>query len=442
MTSLIDRPVSILRGQTLSFRGDPFTLAPDAAADVHADGAVAIADGRILAVGPAADIMRAYPQAAVETYPHHIIMAGFVDCHAHYPQTGIIASYGEQLLEWLARYTFPEEAKFGDPAYAERIAAIFLDTLLANGTTSVCAYCTSHPGSVDAFFVAAEVRGMCVAAGKVMMDRGAPDTVLDNAQRGYDESKALIIRWHGRGRAVYAVSPRFAITSTPAQLEAAGALWREHPATLMQTHLSENHKEIALAANLYPDAPDYLGIYEQYGLTGPGANFGHAIHLTPREWAAFAETGSGISHCPTSNLFIGSGLFDMARARQGDEPLLVGLGTDIGGGSSFSMLATMKASYEICQLQGYSLHPAKAFWLATQGGAEVMHLAPHIGNLAPGFDADIVVLDLQATPILAERSARAADIWEALFALMILGDDRAIAATYAGGVKRHARERG
>jgi guanine deaminase len=430
----------ILRGHTLSFRGDPFALGPDAAADHHADGAVALADGRIVAVGPAADIIRANPDAAVENYPHHVIMAGFVDCHAHYPQTGIIASYGEQLLEWLAKYTFPEESRFGDPAYAERIAGLFLDELLRNGTTAVSAYCTSHPGSVDVFFAAAETRGMCVAAGKVMMDRGAPAALLDTPQRGYDESKALIARWHGKGRAVYAVTPRFAITSTAAQLEAAGAVWREHPDCLMQTHVSENRREIALAAELYPDAPDYLGIYERYGLAGPSANFGHAIHLSPREWDALAATGSGISHCPTSNLFIGSGLFDMAAARERETPIPVGLGTDVGGGSSFSMLATMKTAYEIAQLRGHALHPARSFWLATQGSAEVMRLSHRVGNLAPGYDADILVLDLRATPILAERASRADDLWEALFALMILGDDRAVAATYAGGVKRHARD--
>jgi guanine deaminase len=439
MTSPTAQPTTVLRGHTLSFRGDPFTLGPDAAADIHTDGAVAIGGGRILAVGEAGDILRAHPQASVENWPHHVIMAGFVDCHAHYPQTGIIASYGEQLLQWLTRYTFPEEAKFGDPAYAERMAGLFLDELLRNGTTTVSAYCTSHPGSVDAFFAAAEARGMCVAGGKMMMDRNAPGALLDSPKRGYDESKALIARWHGKGRAVYAVSPRFAITSSPEQLEAAGALWREHPDTAMQTHLSENHREIAWARELYPDAADYFGIYQHYGLAGPGANFGHAIHLSQREWSAIAETGSGISHCPTSNLFIGSGLFDMGTARGGEARIPVGLGTDVGGGSSFSMLATMKASYEICQLRGYSLHPARAFWLATQGSAQVMRLDRRIGNLAPGFDADIAVLDLTATPFIAERTSRAASLWEALFALMILGDDRAVAATYAGGIKRHSR---
>ena len=440
MTLLTTHSTTILRGQTLRFRDDPFAVAPDAAVEHHTDGAVAIAGGKIIAVGPAGDIIAAHPQATIETYPHHLIMAGFVDCHAHYPQTGIIASYGEQLLEWLNKYTFPEECKFGDPAYAERIASLFLDELLRNGTTTVCAYCTTHPGSADAFFTAAQARGMCVAAGKVMMDRHAPDALLDTAQRGYEESKALIARWHGVDRLAYAVTPRFAITSTPAQLEAAGTLWREHPTTLMQTHLSENLREIAWTRALYPDAPDYLGVYERYGLAGPGANFGHAIHLSPREFAALAETGSGISHCPTSNLFIGSGLFDMDAARGRRPPITAGLGTDVGGGSSFSMLATMKASYEICQLRGYSLHPAKAFWLATVGSAQVMRMDGSIGNLAPGHDADIAVLDLASTPLIAERTRRAADLWEVLFIQMILADDRAIAATYVGGAKAHCRD--
>jgi len=435
-------PTTILRGQTLSFRDDPFLVGPDAAVDFRSDGAVAIAGGRIIAAGAAGDILRAHPQAEVETWPHHLIMAGFVDCHAHYPQIGIIASYGEQLLEWLTKYTFPEECRFGDPAYAAVAADRFLGELLRNGTTTVSAYCTSHAASVDAFFAAAKARGMCVAAGKVMMDRNAPDALLDTAERGYEASKALIARWHRQDRLAYVVSPRFAITSTPAQLEAAGTLWREHPDTLMQTHLSENPKEIAWVRDLYPQAPDYLGVYERYGLVGPGANFGHAIHLSPREWASLAGTGSGISHCPTSNLFIGSGLFDMDAARERGTPIAVGLGTDVGGGSSFSMLATMKASYEICQLKGYSLHPAKAFWLATMGSAKVLRMDDRIGNLAAGYDADIAVLDLASTPLIAERTRRAADLWETLFIQMILGDDRAVAATYVAGRKVYSRDAG
>jgi len=273
----------------------------------------------------------------------------------------------------------------------------------------------------------------------VMMDRNAPNGLRDTAERGYEESKALIARWHGVDRLSYVVTPRFAVTSSPAQLEAAGTLWKEHPTALMQTHLSENIAEVPLVKTLHPGSPDYLGIYENYGLAGPGANFGHAIHLSPRELARLRDTGSGLSHCPTSNLFIGSGLFDMAATRGRAPPITVGLGTDVGGGSSFSMFHTMKAAYEICQLKGYKLHPARAFYLATLGSARVMRLDDRIGNLAPGFEADIVILDLASQPLIAQRMARVDDIWGALFLQMILADDRAVRATYIAGRKAYER---
>ncbi|MEQ1612819.1 MAG: guanine deaminase, partial [Hyphomicrobiaceae bacterium] len=376
----------------------------------------------------------------VEAYPGHLIMAGFVDAHVHYPQTGIVASYGAQLMEWLQKYTFPEELKFADPAYASGVAEIFLDEILRNGTTTASVYCTVHPQSVDALFAASTQRGLRMAAGKSMMDRNAPPGLTDTPQRAYDESTALIARWHGRDRCTYVVTPRFSVTSSDAQMEAMGALWKAHPTTLMQTHMSENKREIETVAELFPTARDYLDTYERVGLIGPGANFGHAIHLGPREITRLRETVSGISHCPTSNLFIGSGLFDLAGLRQSALPIPVGLGTDVGGGSSFSMLATMRAAYEIAQLRGNSLHPTRAFWLATQGSARVLRVADRIGNLAVGYDADIAVIDLNSTPLIAQRMARATSISEALFVQMILGDDRAIAATYAGGRLVHRRE--
>src|SRR5262245_6740993 len=426
---------TVLRGQTLAFRGDPLKVGPDAAVDFHSDGAVAIAGGKIVAVGQALDVMARHPDALLETYPNHLIMAGFVDSHVHYPQIDIIASWGEQLLQWLTKYTYPAEAKCADRAHAEATAHRFLDECLRNGITTASVYCTAHPTSVDAFCTDAQSRAFCMAAGKVMMDRNAPDTVVDTAQSGYDQSKALIARWHGVDRLTYAVSPRFALTSSPAQLEAAGALWREHPTTLMQTHLSEHPSEIAWVKELYPGAADYLEIYETHGLLGPGANFGHAIHLTAREAARLRETGSGLSHCPTSNLFIGSGLFDMRAAREADAPIPVGLATDVGGGSSFSMFQTMKAAYEVAQLRGYSLHPANAFYLATVGSANVLPLGARIGNLAPGFDADIVVLDLRSRPLVAQRMQQADSLWDALFIQMILADDRAVRATFVAGRK-------
>lgn len=433
---------SILRGQTLSFKADPFEVGPDAAVDFDSDGAVAIAGGKILEVGPATDVVARHPGAAVQNYAGDLIMAGFVDCHAHYPQIDIIASYGEQLLEWLEKYTFPAEAKYHDRTHADAAAHRFLDECLRNGVTTSSVYCTVHPASVDAFFTAARSRQFAMAAGKVMMDRNAPGDLSDTAETSYAESKALIERWHGIDRLTYVVSPRFAVTSTGEQLAAAGTLWGEHPTTLMQTHLSESVYEVELVKALHPGPIDYLGIYESHGLLGPGANFGHAIHLSPREIALLADTGSGLSHCPTSNLFIGSGLFDMQSLRDCERPIKVGIATDVGGGSSFSIFQTMKASYEICQLQGYNLHPAKAYYLATVGSAAVMRLGHRLGNLRAGLDADIAVIDLKSTPLIARRTQQVDDVWGALFLQMILADDRAIRATYVAGSKAYERPSG
>jgi guanine deaminase len=426
-----------LRGQTFAFRADPFETNPDDAASFHSDGAVIIREGKIVEVGDAAETLARHPGIGVKSYAGDLIMAGFVDCHTHYPQTGIIASYGAQLLEWLEKYTFSEEAKFSDPAYAAATAEAFLGETLRNGITTASVYCSSHPASVDALFAAAQRRKLRIVGGKCMMDRNCPEELRDTPQRAYDETKGLIEKWHGHGRITYAISPRFAITSTPEQLETAGALWKGHPTCRMQTHLSENTKEIAWIEALFPGEPDYLGVYERYSLIGPGSNFGHAIHLTPREIALIKDSGSGISHCPTSNTFIGSGLFDMKTLRD-ERRAIVGLGTDVGGGSSFSMFATMKAAYEIAQLRGYSLHPAKAYYLATMGSASVLNLTGKVGNLARGYDADIIVIDLNSRPVIGQRMRHAGSLWEALFVQMILADDRAIRAIYIAGTKENS----
>jgi guanine deaminase len=428
-----------LRGQMMAFRADPFEVGDDAAVIFDSDGAVIIADGRIVETGHAPELLSRYPGISIENWREHLIMAGFIDSHAHYPQTEMIASYGAQLIEWLHKYTFPAEQKFADVDYASLAANKFLDEGLRNGVTTASVFCTVHPQSVDAFFTATKDRGLRMVAGKVMMDRNAPSALTDTAQRSYDEAKELIARWHGKCRLSYAVTPRFAPTSTPAQLEAAGALWREHPTTLMQTHLSESRAEIAWVKRLFPDATDYLGVYQRYGLAGSGANFGHAIHLTEREVTALRETGAGLSHCPTSNTFIGSGLFDLQHLREGLQPIPIGLGTDVGGGSSFSMFATMRTAYEVAQLRGYSLHPVRAFYLATLGGAKVLRMEQLIGNLVRGYEADMVVLDLNSRPLIAERMRHARDLTDTLFVQMILADDRAIAAVYSGGSKVYQR---
>ena len=429
--------VKVLLGQIVQFDADPFTPAGPMSAVRHdRHGAVAVAGGTILSVGPADDVLAAHPDAARVEYGDALILPGFVDAHVHYPQTGMIASWGKRLIDWLNEYTFPEEMKFGDPVYAADMAALYLDTVLAHGTTTVCSFCTIHPASVDAFFAAADARGMRVAGGKTCMDRNAPDGLRDTAQSGYDDSKALLARWHGRGRAVYAVTPRFSPTSTPDQLAAMGALWAEHPDCLMQTHLSEQTDEVAWVGALFPEARDYLDTYESHGLLGPGAVFGHAIHLTGRERARLLETGASLVHCPTSNSFIGSGIMALADLCAAGQR--VGLATDTGGGSNFGMLRTMAAAYELGQLRGTPLHPAQLLWLATEGSARALRMEARIGTLAPGTEADLVVLDLASTPHIAQRHARAGDIWEAVFPTIMMGDDRAVRAVWVAG-REHAR---
>ncbi|PKP85350.1 MAG: guanine deaminase [Alphaproteobacteria bacterium HGW-Alphaproteobacteria-2] len=421
----------LILGQTLAFTADPFHVPLGEAVRHERRGALLIEGGRIAALGATDALRAANPEAPVTDYGDALILPGFVDAHVHYPQTAIIASWGKRLIDWLNGYTFPEEMRFADPAYAAETAARYLDLVLAEGTTTVCSYCTIHPESVDAFFAAAEARGMRAVAGKTCMDRNAPEGLRDTAHSAYDDSKALLERWHGRGRLSYAVTPRFSPTSTPEQLEALGALWAEHPDCLMQTHLSEQTDEVAWVASLFPDARDYLDTYERFGLLGPGAVFGHAIYLKDRERARLKEADAALVHCPTSNTFIGSGLFDMGRAVAARQR--VGLATDTGGGSSFSMLRTMAAAYEIGQLSGTPIHPAQLLWLATSGSARALRLDDRIGRLAPGMEADLVVLDLASTSAIAQRAARADDIWQAVFPTIMMGDDRAVRATWVNG---------
>jgi guanine deaminase len=421
----------LLLGQTLEFRADPFAVPIEEAVRHDTHGAVLVEAGRIAAMGEPARQRAAHLQVPVTDFGKALILPGFVDAHVHYPQTGIIASWGKRLIDWLNIYTFPEEMRFVDPPYAADVAARYLDLVLAHGTTTVASFCTIHPESVDAFFTAAEGRGMRAIAGKTCMDRNAPAGLRDTPKSAHDDSAALIARWHGRSRLTYAITPRFSPTSTPEQLEALGALWAAHPTCLMQTHLSEQTDECAWVAELFPDARDYLDTYERFGLLGSGALFGHAIHLADRERARLREVDAALIHCPTSNTFIGSGLFDMDGLTAAGHR--VGLATDTGGGSSFSMLRTMAAAYEVAQLAHRALHPAELLWLATGGSALAMRLDDCIGRLAPGMEADLVVLDLASTPAIAQRSARAGDIWEAVFPTIMMGDDRAIRATYVAG---------
>lgn len=424
---------TLLLGQTLRFTGNPLSDPWEETVHIDSDGGVLIEGAQIKAVGRADDLRKAHPQATVQDYGDRLICPGFVDAHVHYPQTAIIASWGKRLIDWLNSYTFPEEMRLSDPAYARDIAGRYLDLTLANGTTTVCSFATIAPTSVDAIFDAAAERGQRIVAGKTCMDRNAPDGLRDTAQSAYDDSKALLTRWHGQGRAHYAITPRFSPTSTPEQLEALGTLWAEHPDCLMQTHLSEQVDEIAWVRDLYPQARDYLDTYEAHGLLGARGVYGHAIHMEPREVDRLAEVGAAVVHCPTSNTFIGSGLMDLAGlAARG---ISVGLATDTGGGSSFSMLRTMAAAYEIGQLRGTPLHARQLLWLATAGSARSLHLHDRIGTLAAGYEADICVLDLASTPAIAQRAANVSDIWEAVFATIMMGDDRAVTQVWVNGRK-------
>jgi len=433
--------VTAIRGALLTFTGDP-ALEGSGAVRYERDAIVAMSDGRVVDCGPAADVSsRLPPGAPVTTYANALISAGFVDAHVHYPQLPVIGAGGLALLDWLARYTFPVESRFADVAYAREAATHYLDESLRQGVTTAAVFCTVHPHSVDALFEAALARGLRTVAGKVLMDRHAPAALCDTAQQGYDASKALIDRWAGRGRLGYAITPRFAATSSPAQLDAAAALWRERPGTWLQSHVAENLREVEWIAELFPDARSYLDVYAARGLTGRRAVYAHGIHLDDADWRTLHASGTAIAHCPTSNNFLGSGRFDLSRARDAARPVHVALGTDVGGGTSLSMLRTMQAACEVAQMSGTPLSPVGAWWLATAGGAAALDLADVIGTVAPGRDADLVVIDLRATPLIDYRMRGVDSLDEALGVQLALGDDRTIRATYVAGRLAHDRDR-
>ncbi|MET3924409.1 guanine deaminase [Devosia sp. 2618] len=420
---------TILRGRVLTFISEPQAIDDVASYRYLEDGAITIEDGKIVAVSDfVADDL-----AEVIDHRPHLILPGFIDMHLHYVQSQMIASYAGSLLEWLNTYTFHEEQKFSHQGHSESVASAFYDELIRNGTTSAVAYCSSSPRSVDAYFGEAEKRNMLMIGGKVMMDRNAPEALCDTAQSGYDDTKALIARWHGRARGLYAISPRFAITSTPAQMEAAQTLVAEHPEAYVQTHLSENDAEISFSMELYPNSPDYTGIYEDYGLLGPKTILGHCIHLNHREAHVLADTGSVAVFCPTSNLFLGSGLFDRERLIKAG--VRIGLATDVGGGTSYSMLRTLDEGYKVLQLRGQRLNPFASFYMATLGNARSLSLEGTIGAIAPGNAADLVVLNAGATPAMALRMATVTTLMEELFLLQTLGDDRSIAEVYVAGAR-------
>jgi len=426
------------RAALLHCLADPREVGIERSHEYFEDGLLVVADGKVAQIGHAAELL---PTLAAGTevveYPNALITPGFVDTHIHYPQTGMIASYGEQLLDWLDTYTFPTERAFADKAHAGEVAEVFLDELLRNGTTTALVFGSVHKESVDAFFEACEKRNLRMIAGKVLMDRNAPDYLTDTAETGYADSKELIERWHGKGRLHYAVTPRFAPTSTPEQLALAGQLFKEYPDLYMHTHLSENRKEIEWVRELFPERQGYLDVYDHHGLIGARSVFAHGVHLCDEECQRLGETGSAVAFCPTSNLFLGSGLFDLEKVE--GFGVRVGLGTDVGAGTSFSQLQSLNEAYKVMQLQGKKLDPFKSLYLATLGGARALYLDDRIGNLQPGKDADFVVLDYQATQLIDYRMRQARTLEEKLFALTILGDDRAVKETFAAGVSVHRK---
>jgi guanine deaminase len=424
------------RASLLHFHADP-AFDPQAH-HWHEDGLLLVADGKVVVAGDYASLHATLPPSTeLHDYSGKLLLPGFIDTHVHYPQTDMIASPAPGLLPWLETYTFPTERQFEDPVHAGVVADFFLDELLRNGTTTAMVYCTVHPQSVDAFFQASERRKLRMAAGKVMMDRNCPEFLRDTAESSARDTEDLIRRWHKHGRSLYAITPRFAPTSTEEQLRLAGELARAYPDTFIQTHVSENREECAWVKSLFPGSRSYIDVYDSYGMLRPRGMYGHCIWLDERDRARMAETGAAAAICPTSNLFLGSGLFDFPRADAAG--MLLSLATDVGGGTSFSMLQTMNEAYKVARLNGSYLPAMRMFYLATLGAARGMQLEGTIGSFAAGAEADFIVLDPQATPLLQRRTGRSESLEELLFALALLGDDRTVAATYSAGRLVHAR---
>lgn len=433
-----------IRGSFLDFVDDPFYVSPENSVRYIPDGLLVLEDGKVKAFGAYDDLQADYGEVPTTTYAQRLIVPGFIDIHVHYPQTEIIAAYGEQLLEWLDQYVFPTEKKFEDKDYARKVADTFLDQLLSNGTTTALVSAAVFPQSADAFFEVAEARNLCMITGKVMMDRNASDYLCDTADSAYQETKSLIQKWHNKGRLRYAITPRFAITSTHEQLQKAGELLKEFPDVYVHTHISENMKEVAWVRDLFPNCDGYLDAYDQAGLVGPRSVFAHGIHLTDREFQRLSEAGSTIAFCPTSNLFLGSGLFKIEQAKSSDHPVKVGLGTDVGAGTSFSILQTANEAYKVAQLRQQKLSPFQALFLATLGGAKALCLEDTLGNFDVGKEADFIVLDSRATPLMAFRNRAdnpesLDELGDRVFSLIMMGDDRAIESVYILGELAYSR---
>ena len=424
--------VRAFRASILHYRDDPGTLSSNASHEFHEDGLLVVEEGRVARMGPAPPLLASLPRdVEVVDRRGSLILPGFVDAHVHYSQTDVIASAGRNLLHWLEEYTFPEEARFAERAHADEVAEFFLDQLLANGTTTALVFCTVHRASADAFFEAAERRNVRMGAGQVMMDRLCPPNLRDTPDSARKDAHELIERWDGKGRLHYAITPRFAITSSSEQLKLAGELARAHPSAFIHTHVAEQPDEVAKVRELFPNSRSYLDAYAHRGLLRERAIYAHCLYLDQADRERMQSAGAAAAFCPTSNLFLGSGLFDIAAADAAG--LRFALGTDVGAGTSFSMLRTLDEAYKVAQLRGQHLSALRGFYLATLGGARALRLDDRIGSFATGREADFIVLDPDATPLLARRMRSARTLEERLFAWMILGDERAVRECYVLG---------
>lgn len=424
--------IKAYRGELLHFLADPSKVNEQDSFQYFEDGLLIIKDGFVAQVGYYDELLSALDESIdVIHYENGLIMPGFIDTHVHYPQTEMIASYGEQLLEWLENYTFPFEGKFSDLAHGKQVAEFFLSQLLDAGTTTALVFGTVHKESVEAFFTVAQQKKLRMICGKVLMDQNCPDYLSDTAQSGYDDSKALIEKWHNIDRLQYAITPRFAPTCSREQLDLAGKLLNQYPSVYLHTHLSENKAEISWVKELFPNSDNYLNVYDESLLLGRRSVFAHGVHLHDSECQRLSETNSAIAFCPSSNLFLGSGLFNLTQAKEFD--VNVGLGTDIGAGTSFSMLRTMNEGYKTQQLRKDKLNPFQSFYLATLGGAIALDLEGVIGNFTLGAEADFIVLDYHGTPLMEKRMKHCHTLSEKLFVLSMLGDERHVKATYIMG---------
>ena len=420
------------RASLLHCLADPGEGAEPAALEYFEDGLLIVENGVVVEAGNATKLLpQLADEVALTDFSGKIIVPGFIDCHVHFPQLDIIASYGEQLLDWLKRYAYPAEARFADADYAREIADVFLDELLRNGTTTALVFGTVHAHSADAILQAAGLRGMRLIAGKVLMDSNCPDELQDTAESAYADSKVLIERWHGKGRLGYAITPRFALTSSGEQLAAAGRLASEYPDVWIHTHLAENKAEVEEIARQFPESRSYLDVYDHYGLLRERSVFAHCLHMDDEDRSCMAAKGGAAAFCPTSNLFLGSGLFDLRAMRAAN--IRVGLGTDVGGGTSLSLLRTASEAYKVLHLQDQAMPASRALYLATLGAAEALYLDDKIGNFEPGKEADFVVLDPAGSELSERRTRVATSIEETLFAITMLADDRHVAATYIAG---------